>query len=174
MPIHSSATFALRGKAKLVSEAWKKLSGDERKKYEDMAAEDKVRYEKEMESYTPPKGEGSSKKAGKGKKKKDKDAPKKGLSAYMFFSKDKREEIKKANPDASFGEVGKLVGEAWKKLGDEEKKPYEASAAEDKERHEKELKAYKAKKKEEEAAKLDSGDSDDSDSDDSDSDSDSD
>jgi hypothetical protein len=37
------------------------------------------------------------------KGKKDKNAPKRALSAYMFFSQDWRERIKAENPDAGFG-----------------------------------------------------------------------
>lgn len=40
----------------------------------------------------------------KGKGKKDPKAPKRALSAYMFFSQDWRERIKAENPDAGFGE----------------------------------------------------------------------
>ena len=36
--------------------------------------------------------------------KKDPKAPKRALSAYMFFSQDWRERIKAENPDAGFGE----------------------------------------------------------------------
>lgn len=56
------------------------------------------------------------------KAKKDKNAPKRALSAYMFFSQDWRERIKTENPDAGFGEVGKLLGAKWKELDDDEKK----------------------------------------------------
>ena len=38
------------------------------------------------------------------KAKKDPNAPKRALSAYMFFSQDWRERVKAENPDASFGE----------------------------------------------------------------------
>ena len=38
-----------------------------------------------------------------GARKKDPKAPKRALSAYMFFSQDWRERIKTENPDASFG-----------------------------------------------------------------------
>ena len=38
-----------------------------------------------------------------GPRKKDSKAPKRALSAYMFFSQDWRERIKAENPDASFG-----------------------------------------------------------------------
>jgi hypothetical protein len=36
----------------------------------------------------------------------------------LFLSVAKRSEIKNANPDASFGEIFKLVGVAWKELVD--------------------------------------------------------
>lgn len=40
----------------------------------------------------------------------------------MFFSQDWRERIKAENPDAGFGEVGKLLGAKWKELDEDEKK----------------------------------------------------
>ena len=43
---------------------------------------------------------------------KDPNAPKKNLSAYMFFSKDAREEVKSENPEAKFGDIGKLIGQS--------------------------------------------------------------
>ena len=54
--------------------------------------------------------------------KKEAKGPKRPLSAYMFFSQDWRERVKAENPDASFGEIGKLLGARWKELDDEEKK----------------------------------------------------
>jgi len=60
----------------------------------------------------------------------------------MFFSQDWRERIKSENPDAGFGEVGKLLGAKWKELDDEEKKPYIEPAAKDKARAEGEKAAY--------------------------------
>ena len=54
--------------------------------------------------------------------KKDSKGPKRPLSAYMFFSQDWRERVKAENPDASLGEIGKLLGARWKELDDEEKK----------------------------------------------------
>ena len=40
----------------------------------------------------------------------------------MFFVQDYRERIKEENPNASFGEVGKLLGAKWKEMSDAEKK----------------------------------------------------
>ncbi|KAI9068848.1 HMG-box [Trametes sanguinea] len=78
--------------------------------------------------------------------KKDPKAPKRALSAYMFFSQDWRERIKAENPDAGFGEIGKLLGAKWKELDDEEKKPYIDQAAADKARAEQEKSEYDGKK----------------------------
>jgi len=96
----------------------------------------------------------TAEKAEKGsrKTKKDPKAPKRALSAYMFFSQDWRERIKAENPDAGFGEVGKLLGAKWKELDEEEKKPYVEQAAKDKERAEEEKATYEGKKSAPESA----------------------
>ena len=62
------------------------------------------------------------KKPPKKKRKKDPNAPKKPSSAYFHFSKKMRSKIKEENPTATFGELGKLLGEAWKQVSDEDKK----------------------------------------------------
>ncbi|KAI0077650.1 hypothetical protein K474DRAFT_1595627 [Panus rudis PR-1116 ss-1] len=81
-------------------------------------------------------------KAPKAKAKKDPKAPKRALSAYMFFSQDWRERIKAENPDAGFGEIGKLLGAKWKELDESEKAPYIEQAARDKTRAEQEKNEY--------------------------------
>ncbi|KAF9264535.1 hypothetical protein L218DRAFT_862558, partial [Marasmius fiardii PR-910] len=68
------------------------------------------------------------------KAKKDTKTTKRPLSAYMLFSQDWRERIKEENPEASFGEIGKLLGAKWRALDDDEKKPYTDQAAKAKER----------------------------------------
>ncbi|CAO1601751.1 Non-histone chromosomal protein 6 [Xanthoria calcicola] len=77
-----------------------------------------------------------------GKKKKDPNAPKRGLSAYMFFANDNRENVRAENEGISFGQVGKVLGERWKALNSKQREPYEAKAKADKERYEKEKAAY--------------------------------
>jgi len=79
-----------------------------------------------------------------GKKKKDPNAPKRGLSAYMFFANEQREKVREDNPGIKFGEVGKLLGEKWKALSEKQRTPYEAKAAADKKRYEEEKAAYAA------------------------------
>ena len=53
--------------------------------------------------------------------KKDPDAPKKPLSAYMLWLQNSRPAIKKKLPGATIGEIGKKAGEMWKALNPEEK-----------------------------------------------------
>lgn len=82
----------------------------------------------------------------KPRKKKDKDAPKKNLSGFMFFSNAERDRVKRDNPDIKFTEIGKVLGEEWKTMGPEAKAKYEEMAARDKERYAKDMVAYNAAK----------------------------
>ncbi|KAK3059804.1 Non-histone chromosomal protein 6 [Coniosporium uncinatum] len=86
----------------------------------------------------------------KTKKGKDPNAPKRGLSAYMFFANDQRDKVREDNPGIKFGEVGKMLGEKWKELSDKDKEPYEAKAKADKQRYEDEKAAYAAGEDDEE------------------------
>ncbi|KAJ7974446.1 FACT complex subunit SSRP1 [Quillaja saponaria] len=79
----------------------------------------------------------------KQKKKKDPNAPKRALSGFMFFSQMERENLKKSNPGISFTDVGRVLGEKWKKMSAEEKEPYEAKARVDKKRYKDEISGYK-------------------------------
>ncbi|XP_019442642.1 PREDICTED: FACT complex subunit SSRP1-like [Lupinus angustifolius] len=78
----------------------------------------------------------------KQKKKKDPNAPKRALSGFMFFSQMERENLKKTNPGISFTDVGRVLGEKWKKMSAEEKEPYEAKARADKIRYKDEISGY--------------------------------
>jgi len=94
--------------------------------------------------------ERSSRKTKVAKKKKDPNAPKRGLSAYMFFANEQRENVRAENPGIAFGQVGKVLGERWKALSDKQRQPYEAKAIADKKRYEDEKAAYQAGGQEEE------------------------
>ncbi|PHH73580.1 hypothetical protein CDD82_5380 [Ophiocordyceps australis] len=83
-------------------------------------------------------------KEGKKRGKKDPNAPKRGLSAYMFFANEQRENVREENPGITFGQVGKILGERWKALNNKQREPYEVKAATDKKRYEDEKQAYNA------------------------------
>ena len=63
----------------------------------------------------------------------------------MFFSQARRGAIKAANPSATFGDVGKLLGAAWKAAGPEERAPFDAQAAADADRYKADMVAWKEK-----------------------------
>eukprot|EP00882_Tetradesmus_deserticola_P011967 GHRQ01012666.1.p1 GENE.GHRQ01012666.1~~GHRQ01012666.1.p1 ORF type:complete len:645 (+),score=367.82 GHRQ01012666.1:668-2602(+) len=118
------------------------------------------------EAGEPDEAAGDGKKARKPRKKKDPNAPKKALSGFMFFSNSNRDRIKTDNPGIPFGQVGKLLGEEWKKLSPEDKAPYEAQAAKDKQRYAAAMAEYKAAGGGAAAADADDADGDDAGGDD--------
>jgi hypothetical protein len=142
-----------------------------------LAEKDKTRYDGEMANYKPPKGEKGGKKR---KRTKDPNAPKRALSAFFWFCNDERPRVKEGMTDATVGEVAKELGRRWNDCTEEQKSKYEALAAKDKARYEKEVKAYKAKKgkpapvkappKKEESEEEDDDDADEDDEDDDDDD----
>lgn len=105
-------------------------------------------------------------------KKKPKDKPKRPLSAYNFFFKEEREKIlrvvlaedpekvendpesedylsdellgrlRKPGGKVSFEEMGKLIGQRWKKIDPDRLSKYSELASEDTERYKKEMQTY--------------------------------
>uniref|UniRef100_A0A8C6UG97 TOX high mobility group box family member 4 a n=1 Tax=Neogobius melanostomus TaxID=47308 RepID=A0A8C6UG97_9GOBI len=58
--------------------------------------------------------------AKKGRRKKDPNEPQKPVSAYALFFRDTQAAIKGQNPNASFGEVSKIVASMWDSLAEED------------------------------------------------------
>ncbi|XP_063757090.1 TOX high mobility group box family member 4b isoform X6 [Eleginops maclovinus] len=67
---------------------------------------------------------GAGGKKEKEKKKKDPNVPQKPVSAYALFFKDTQAAIKGQNPNATFGDVSKIVASMWDSLGEEQKQVY--------------------------------------------------
>ncbi|XP_060922309.1 TOX high mobility group box family member 4b isoform X2 [Limanda limanda] len=55
---------------------------------------------------------------------KDPNKPQKPVSAYALFFRDTQAAIKGQNPNATFGEVSKIVASMWDSLGEEQKQVY--------------------------------------------------
>ncbi|GBF95966.1 FACT complex subunit [Raphidocelis subcapitata] len=103
----------------------------------------------------------ASGKAKKPRKKKDPNAPKKAMSAFMYFSGENRERVKRENEGIAFGAIAKLLGEEWKKLDAEGRAKYDEMAARDKERYAEAMRQYKgAGAADGDAAAADDGDGD--------------
>lgn len=138
---HPSESVVFAEFSKKCSERWKTMSDKEKHRFHQLAEKDKKRYDGEMANYKPKKGEGRKK-----KRQKDPDAPKRPLSAFFWFCNDERPKVKATMPDSTVGDVAKELGRRWNECTEDQKSKYEALAAKDKARYEKELKAYKSGK----------------------------
>lgn len=81
--------------------------------------------------------------AKKGRKKKDPNEPQKPVSAYALFFRDTQAAIKGQNPNASFGEVSKIVASMWDSLAEEQKQVYKRKTDAAKREYMKALAAYR-------------------------------
>ncbi|XP_052818752.1 TOX high mobility group box family member 4-like [Mya arenaria] len=80
----------------------------------------------------------------KKKKKKDPNEPQKPVSAYALFFRDTQAAIKGQNPNATFGEVSKIVASMWEGLDPEHKNAYKKKTENAKKEYLKQLAAYRA------------------------------
>ncbi|XP_010285338.1 PREDICTED: TOX high mobility group box family member 2, partial [Phaethon lepturus] len=107
--------------------------------------------EEETESHYKVTGEkrpstdlGKKPKSQKKKKKKDPNEPQKPVSAYALFFRDTQAAIKGQNPNATFGDVSKIVASMWDSLGEEQKQAWQRKAKAAKKEYLKALAAYRA------------------------------
>ncbi|XP_053423279.1 high mobility group protein B1-like [Nycticebus coucang] len=131
---HPGASVNFSEFSKKCSERWKTMSAKEKGKSEDTAEADKARYEGEMKSYIPPKGETE-------KKLKDPNAPKRPPSAFFLFCSEYRPQIKRKHSSLSIGDVAKKLGEMWGNTAADDKQPDKKKAAKLKEKYEKDIAA---------------------------------
>lgn len=80
----------------------------------------------------------------KKKKKRDPNEPPKPVSAYALFFRDTQAAIKGQNPNATFGEVSKIVASMWEGLDTEHKTIYKKKTDIAKKEYLKQLAAYRA------------------------------
>ena len=73
---------------------------------------------------------------------KDVNAPKLPMSGYMLFLNDHREQVRAANPGATFSDMTRLLANAWQAAPQEEKQQYMEAAQQQKERYSRELIKY--------------------------------
>lgn len=109
------------------SAKWREMVGQQKKPFEDMAAQDKARYDKEMALY-------------KGKKT-DPNKPKRPMTAYFIFLGDFR--IKMKNRGINHKDILRLAGEEWRDMSEEKKKPYTLRSVEAGKKYEQEMAEYR-------------------------------
>jgi len=135
--IHPGENVVFSEFSKKCSERWKDITDTDKKRFEVMAAQDKKRYDNEMEHYIPPPGDGKKRK----KKQKDPNAPKRALSGFFFFCNEQRPDVKKIHPEWTVGDIAKEMGKRWEVCTDRTR--FDAMSVADKARYEKEITAYK-------------------------------
>lgn len=128
--------------SKKCSEKWKTMTQSEKQRFYELAQKDAERYQSECMAFG---GEDAMRKRKRSKK--DPDAPKRALSAFFFFSHDKRPEVQQGHPEWKVGQVAQELGRQWKELTEEMKRKYDEMAQRDKGRYEVEMRDYKAGKK---------------------------
>ena len=94
--------------------AWKSLSAKEKEKFVNLAEKDKVRFQNEMKSYTPPENSETEKEV----------KEKRPLTAYLYYYNTVRKRIASEMTGQSSKDVTKEVGARWKSLSDSEKQKY--------------------------------------------------
>lgn len=104
--------------SKRSSEKWKALSLEDRAIWDEKAKIDKERYNLEKEKYTGPWQVPYT------RPKKDPNAPKRPMSAFLYFSQVKRRSIREANPGVRNTEISRVLGDLWKKSSTEERAPH--------------------------------------------------
>lgn len=120
---------------------WQSASEQEKQKYTDMAEKDKARYQAEMEKYESSglkeKFESENNDDSKKKRSKTESRKPKRVSAYQIYCNEMRPVLKgtnlilntlictcllEKNPNLTFGEVNKALGDEWRQMEDEKKK----------------------------------------------------
>ena len=133
--------------SKRSAEMWRNLPGKERQHWEEVAAKDKQRYMMEKQSYTGP-WQVPWKRA-----RKDPSAPKRPMSAFLYFSQGRRRKIKEQNPDMKNTEVSRILGEMWRNASEEERRPHVEKEKKERDKYKVAIsqwrKEYEAKKAEE-------------------------
>jgi hypothetical protein len=119
-----------KGITKLLGELWAELKDnddreDELRKYKDMAAEDKKRYETEMESYVPSEDdEDEDDEKPKTKKAKNETVVSTDAEGFKKFCNANRQDAKDENPDLKPVQITNLLKEEWVEMDDTEKKEW--------------------------------------------------
>ena len=126
-----------------IGRRWGELDENEKVQYVQAAEQDAARYHKAMQTYDKPPVEYI-----KGKRRKDPNAPKRAMSAYLYYCEDYRQMVRNENPDKTIAEVAKILGEMWRALSDDDKAPYQEKATRDRDRYMKVMDAYRVQKAE--------------------------
>lgn len=115
--------------SKKIAMMWKEMKPEEKQKYEDMAGEDRKRFESETKALPP--------------KEKKPLLPKRPKNPFMWFKQEKDPDVKQRFPKMPRASINVLLGQQWRNLTDEEKIPYTEKSKLDSERYRNEMEEFK-------------------------------
>jgi hypothetical protein len=81
-------------------------------------------------------------KKSKSPRKKDPNAPKRPMSAYMLFANANRDKVKNEKPELKFTEIASELGKRWKEVSEKDKKKYTDLAEKEKLRYKTEMESF--------------------------------
>jgi len=110
-----------------LADLWKNLEDEERKKYQDMAEKEKIKYLLESNEFY------QNHPYDVIQNKTKNNHVKKSCSAYGLFLKDTKNIIKASNPELKMSEILKIVSQKWKELPEDKRKAYQKQAKAEKE-----------------------------------------
>ena len=125
----------------ILGKAWKSLTDEEKMPFLNKAQEAKLGYKNAMDLYKRPSDQEIDQKK-KNKKLKDPNAPKRPMTAFLFFCKDNRKDVKSEFPDLKPTEVTSKLGEMWSSLEEKKKKKFLSLADKAKNQYEDAKKKY--------------------------------
>jgi arsenate reductase-like glutaredoxin family protein len=130
--------------SKIIGEKWRNLSETERTRYEELSREDRERFHTELSAaLTALNGAPLPELRAKRQPKKVTVARKLGvkgaLTAYIFFSMEVKDQLRRKYPDAPMTEIVRKTAQKWKRLSTAKRSKYQRLADEDKARYQREL-----------------------------------
>lgn len=88
----------------MVSQAWKALSAEEKEPWEQLAREDRARYDREKAEYNGPWKTVAPTTTG----------IKRPISAFVTYSNERRRKVTRDNPDLTAAQISGRIGQMWK------------------------------------------------------------
>uniref|UniRef100_A0A7S2UYP1 HMG box domain-containing protein n=1 Tax=Fibrocapsa japonica TaxID=94617 RepID=A0A7S2UYP1_9STRA len=125
---------------KAVAALWRQLDEEGRKEFVAKAEMDRARFQEEMSIYEGPL------KIPNRRAKKNPNAPKRAMSAFLHFSIEYRPKLKEQNPQLTHLQISKLLGDTWNALPQETKDPYVEKSRIDNQRYRAEIATWDGEK----------------------------
>ena len=140
MPEHQNLAFGEL--CKRVSPRWAAMTAEQKQPFVTEYEQDRVRYLREKASLSE-EDQKTLRRMRRERKRRNRDKPKSALSSFMLFVVQTRPAIvASTTPPMTFRETGRVLGQKWRALSEDERAPFVALAAQDRDRFVRETHEY--------------------------------